>query len=599
LNSRAEGPEQVKTQVLYPRLSQAAEAWAQGAVGLSSVFVGIVDEGIDYTHPDLAANIWTNQWDPVDGIDNDGNGYVDDIHGWDFVHKDNTIFDAADGDDHGTHVAGTIGGVGGNGSGVAGVTWKVGMISTKFLGPTGGYTSDAVKALDYLTDLKSRHGMNIVAANNSWGGGGASQALADAIGRAAKANILFVAAAGNGGSDGVGDNNDSTANYPSNYNTTSAAGYDSVIAVAAINGSGGLASFSNYGATTVDLGAPGVSILSTLPGGGYGYYSGTSMATPHVTGAIALYASTHAGASGAAIKTAVLAAASSTYTSSLSGKTLTSGRLNAGGFGEVVPGLAVNDVSVVEGNSGTTSLVFTVTLSAASTKTVTVNYATANGTATAGGDYTATSGTLTFAAGVRTQTVTVSTWGDTTSEGNETLMLNLSGAVNAAILDNQGIGTILNDDVTLPSISINNVAIKEGDSGYTNMIFTLSLSAASKQSVSVSFNTIDGTATAGSDYLAASGTVTFAAGQTKQTIAVRIYGDSVYEANESFSLQLSNPTNAQLGASRGVGTIQNDDRSKLVGPAGKLSTEFLMAAYGDYFDTALATLNDGKSLKTK
>jgi len=265
----------------------------------------------------------------------------------------------------------------------------------------------------------------------------------------------------------------------------------------------------------------------------------------------------------------------------------------------VVPGLAVNDVSVVEGNSGTTSLVFTVTLSAASTKTVTVNYATANGTATAGGDYTATSGTLTFAAGVRTQTVTVSTWGDTTSEGNETLMLNLSGAVNAAILDNQGIGTILNDDVTLPSISINNVAIKEGDSGYTNMIFTLSLSAASKQSVSVSFNTIDGTATAGSDYLAASGTVTFAAGQTKQTIAVRIYGDSVYEANESFSLQLSNPTNAQLGASRGVGTIQNDDRSKLVGPAGKLSTEFLMAAYGDYFDTALATLNDGKSLKTK
>lgn len=565
--------------------SQAAEAWAKGAVGSTSVFVGIIDEGIDYTHPDLAANIWTNPYDPVDGIDNDGNGYIDDVHGWDFVHGDNTIYDAADGDDHGTHVAGTIGGTGGNGVGVAGVSWSVGLISTKFLSPTGGYTSDAVKALDYLTDMKSRHAMNIVASNNSWGGGGASQALADAIGRSAKANILFVAAAGNGGSDGVGDNNDTTANYPSNYNTTSAAGYDSVIAVAAINSSGGLASFSNYGATTVDLGAPGVSILSTLPGGSYGYYSGTSMATPHVTGAIALYAAAHPGASAAAIKAAVLDAASSTVTSSLSGKTLTGGRLNAGGFGDVLPGLTINDVSIVEGNSGTSSLAFTVTLAAASTQTVTVNYATVGGTATSGSDYAATSGTLTFAPGVLTQSVLVSIFGDTTAEANETFAVNLGGAVNAAIVDGQGIGTITNDDVAPVSVSINSVTVKEGSSGFTNMIFTLSLSAASTQSISVSYSTLDGTAKAGSDYVAAFGTVTFNAGETKKTITVQVYGDTVYEANEAFYVQLANPVNAGLGVSKGTGTIQNDDRSKLGGQLAKsnaLNSDLFLAAYGDY-----------------
>ncbi len=582
--------------------SQAAEAWAKGAIGSASVYVGIVDEGIDYSHPDLAANVWTNPYDAVDGIDNDGNGYIDDVHGWDFVHGDNSIFDAADGDDHGTHVAGTIGGVGGNGVGVSGVAWNVGMISTKFLGPTGGYTSDAVKALDYLTDLKSRHNMNIVASNNSWGGGGASQALADAIARSAKADILFIAAAGNGGSDGVGDNNDTTANYPSNYNTNSAAGYDSVIAVAAINSSGALASFSNYGAATVDLGAPGVSILSTLPGGGYGYYSGTSMATPHVTGAVALYAASHPGASALAIKNAVLSAATSTATTSLSGKTLTGGRLNAGDFGDVLPGLAISDASIVEGNSGAASLAFTVSLSAVSAQTVTVNYATANGTATSGSDYAAGSGTLTFAPGVLSQTILVSVLGDTTAESNETFAVNLSGAVNAAVLDGQGLGTIVNDDVTLPKVSINSVTTKEGGSGFTNMIFTLSLSAASKQSISVSYATVDGTAVAGSDYVAQSGTVTFAAGATKATITIKVYGDAIAETNETFYVRLSAPTNAVLGTGTGTGTIQNDDRSKggaLIAGANTISTDLLLAAYGEYFTTSAPTNDAGKTAKVK
>jgi subtilisin family serine protease len=312
--------------------SQAGEAWAANHTGSKSVYVGIIDEGVQTTHPDLDANIWKNPYDVADGIDNDGNGYVDDVNGWDFDGNNNTVYDGGTKgslDDHGTHVAGTIGAEA-NGTGVAGVNWNVTMISCKFLGRRGGTSANAVKAVDYLTDLKTRHGLNLVASNNSWGGGGYSQALNDAIVRSAKANILFIAAAGNGGSDGVGDDNDGGAYYPSNYNTTSGAGYDAVIAVAAITSSGVKSSFSNYGATTVDIGAPGSAIWSTTAFNTYSSYSGTSMATPHVTGGAALYASTNPGATATQIKNAIMSSAAPT--SSLSGKTVTGGRLNVSGF---------------------------------------------------------------------------------------------------------------------------------------------------------------------------------------------------------------------------------------------------------------------------
>ncbi|SFM52637.1 Subtilase family protein [Nitrosomonas communis] len=233
-------------------------------------------------------------------------------------------------DKHGTHVAGTITATGGNSKGVAGVNWNVTYISAKFLGRNGGTTADAVKAIDYITDLKTRHGLNIIATNNSWGGGGFSQALLDAINRGGNAGILFIAAAGNGGSDGVGDNNDTTPNYPSNYQCTSNGSYDCVIAVAAITSNGSKASFSNYGATSVDLGAPGSGVWSTLAYNTYASYSGTSMATPHVTGAAALYASMHSGAAASDIKAAILNNTISTV--SLSSTTATGGRLNVGGF---------------------------------------------------------------------------------------------------------------------------------------------------------------------------------------------------------------------------------------------------------------------------
>ena len=305
--------------------SQAAEAWAAGTTGSKSVYVGIIDEGIQYDHPDLNANVWTNLFDPADGTDNDGNGYVDDVRGWDFANGDSTIYDGGTrggADDHGTHVSGTIGAES-NGTGVVGVNWDVTLISGKFLGRNGGTTANAIKAVDYFTDLKTRHGLNIVATNNSWGGGGFSQGLFDAIERANKANILFIAAAGNGDRKGNGINNDISPHYPSSYTNTN------IISVAAINSSGAKTTWSNYGANTVDLGAPGAGIWSTTAYNKYESYNGTSMATPHVTGAAALYASVKPGATAAQTKAALLS--STVPTDSMTERTITGGRLDANG----------------------------------------------------------------------------------------------------------------------------------------------------------------------------------------------------------------------------------------------------------------------------
>jgi subtilisin family serine protease len=309
--------------------SGAAAAWAAGKTGSSQVFIGIIDEGYMFAHTDLATNAGVNPGEIAgNGVDDDGNGLIDDVRGWDFDGNNNTIFDGV-GDDHGTHVAGTIGAVGGNSAGVVGVVWNVKMLGAKFLGSRGGTTANAVKSVDYFTNLKTRtvNPVNIVATNNSWGGGGFSQALKDAIDRAGAAGILFVAAAGNSGT-----NNDVTASYPSGYAS------DNIIAVASITSTGGLSSFSQYGATTVDIGAPGSGIWSTVPvqarrgpvTSGYASYSGTSMATPHVAGAVALYKSINPTATAAQIKAAIMSSA--TPTASLSGKVLSNGRLNVSGF---------------------------------------------------------------------------------------------------------------------------------------------------------------------------------------------------------------------------------------------------------------------------
>lgn len=305
--------------------SNAATAWAAGKTGSRAVYIGIIDEGVMNEHEDLIGNFAVNPFEVAgNGQDDDSNGLIDDVNGWDFAGNNNTIFDGA-ADDHGTHVAGTIGAIANNGKGVVGVNWNVSLLSAKFLGSRGGTTANAIKAVDYFTDLKNK-GLNIVATNNSWGGGGFSQALQDAIERANTANVLFIAAAGNNTI-----NIDASASYPAAYPNAN------IIAVAALNSNGTIASYSNYGATKVDIGAPGSGIWSTIPKSvkgkitsSYASYNGTSMATPHVSGACALYASIYPGSTAAAIKNAILGSA--TPTSSLSGKTLTGGRLNVSGF---------------------------------------------------------------------------------------------------------------------------------------------------------------------------------------------------------------------------------------------------------------------------
>ena len=300
----------------------APEAW-DTTTGSADVVVGVIDEGIDVNHPDLRDNIWTNSGEvPGNRIDDDNNGYVDDVNGYDFANNDASVYDpdpiSGKGDEHGTHVAGTIAAVGNNGIGVAGVNWDAQVASLKFLAADGGLTSDAIEAVNYAV----AEGIDI--SNNSWGGGGRSQALEDAIRRADNAGHIFIASAGNGGEDGVGDDNDATPQYPAGYNLPN------IVSVAATGDTDRLASFSNFGATSVDLAAPGVGILSTLPGDRYGRFSGTSMASPHVAGVAALIESQQPGPAGdAEIKSQLLRYVDEK--ASLQGKVATNGRLNAAG----------------------------------------------------------------------------------------------------------------------------------------------------------------------------------------------------------------------------------------------------------------------------
>lgn len=284
----------------------APEAW-EITTGSRNVVVGVIDTGVDRSHPDLAANMWTNPNEiAANGVDDDGNGFVDDMNGWDFFSNDNN---PADTEGHGTHCSGTIGGVGNNVTGVAGVCWQVSIVGLRFLGPNGGSTSDAIEAVNYSNDL----GVDLT--SNSWGGGGFSALLQTAIANAGAAGQLFIAAAGNDGA-----NTDAIANYPSGY------AVDTIVAVASSTSTDTRSSFSNYGATTVDLAAPGSSIYSTIPGSSYATYSGTSMATPHVAGAVALLKSVVPGMSAAEIKSRLLSTVDPV--SAFTSNTVSRGRMN-------------------------------------------------------------------------------------------------------------------------------------------------------------------------------------------------------------------------------------------------------------------------------
>jgi thermitase len=297
---------------------RAPEAW-DVTTGSAQVTVGVVDTGIDATHPDLAPNLWTNPGESgggreTNGLDDDGNGRIDDVHGWDFVDED---AQPQDGNGHGTHVSGTIAARGNDGVGVAGLNWTAAVMPLRVLGDDGsGYVSDVVTAYAYA----ARKGARVV--NASLGGDSFSRAEHDAI--VAAPDTLFVVAAGNDGA-----NDDVTSEYPCDYDLSN------VVCVAASDRDDSLASFSNYGAATVDLAAPGVDIASTWLGGGYALLDGTSTATPHVTGAAALLLAHDGALTVADLRNALLS--SSHAVPALAGRVATGGRLDVAAALSVPP----------------------------------------------------------------------------------------------------------------------------------------------------------------------------------------------------------------------------------------------------------------------
>ncbi|MEI6167653.1 MAG: S8 family serine peptidase [bacterium] len=322
-----------------PRI-HAPEAW-DVSKGSKSILVAVIDTGILRTHQDLAANMWQNPGETgldslgrdkaTNGVDDDGNGFIDDVNGWDFINNDNN---PTDDQGHGTHCAGTIGGVGNNGKGVVGVNWNVSMVALKFMGTDGGSTENAIRALQYA--VLSIPGVRLT--SNSWGGTDNSTALKNAIDAAGGAGQLFIAAAGN---DSV--NNDTSPHYPSSYTSSN------LISVASIDSDGSMSYFSNYGSNSVDLAAPGGGIYSTTYDGGYGTKSGTSMATPHVAGAAALLWSVSPASTWREIRAALLNNARPN--AALAGKMVTGGELDVAAAINTLnpPVLNPSPVYVVEG----------------------------------------------------------------------------------------------------------------------------------------------------------------------------------------------------------------------------------------------------------
>ncbi|MFO0813902.1 MAG: S8 family serine peptidase [Gemmatales bacterium] len=292
----------------------APRAW-DSTTGSGRTIVAVIDTGVDYTHPDLAANMWRNTNEIAgNGIDDDGNGYTDDYYGYNFVNNNGNPMDQ---NGHGTHVAGILGAVGNNGIGVTGVNWNVKIMALRFLDANGkGSTSAALKALNYAVQ------MGATISNNSWTSPAYDSALEAGIRNAGLAGHIYVAAAGN-----LGQNADTYKLYPGSY------ALDNVVTVAALESTNRLATWSNYG-QSVEIAAPGSGIYSTLPGGRYGYMSGTSMATPFVTGAIALVRDQNPSWSAQQVIQRVLSTADNLTT--LNGK-IKGGRLNVGAAVTSVP----------------------------------------------------------------------------------------------------------------------------------------------------------------------------------------------------------------------------------------------------------------------
>lgn len=534
----------------------ALSAW-DITTGSQAAVVAVMDTGVDYRHPDLAPNMWIRPANiPASVVG---------VNGYDTGDGDADPLDDSDEAGHGTHVAGIIGAKGNNGIGISGINQTVSIIAMKIADSNGSLVG-SLAAMAKLVELKQTYGVNIVAANASYGYyGPPMQQDRDAIALMNSAGILLVAAAGNSNRN----NDGGVHNYPSDYDLAN------IIAVASTGNNDSRAYYSSYGRTSIDVGAPGGSmssasdprgILSTLPNNTYGFEQGTSMAAPYVTGLAALLKAAKPSATAAEIRTAILNGVDKV--ASLTQFVATGGRVNARKSLDLLLGnagssttVSVANVTVAEGNTGTKSAQVTFTLAAAATGATTIAYRTVAGTAAAGSDFIAATGNLSIPAGSTTGTVSVSIVGDTVVEPDETFTVQVSSVNGTAVTNVAGTVTITNDDTAAsgPVVTVGNASVTEGHFGTPVMRFTLTLASAATQQTSVAYATSNGTAIAGEDYFAAKGTAVFKAGEKSKTVDVRVVGDTRVEADETLTITLSNPVGLTITTATATGTIVNDD----------------------------------------
>jgi len=503
----------------------APEAWAS-VTDAGDVVVAVIDSGIRHTHQDLAPNLWLNPGEiPGNGTDDDGNGFVDDVHG---ISTLDGSGDPMDDNGHGSHVAGTIGAAGNNQVGMAGVCWQVQLMALRFLDAQGeGSISDAITCINYAI----ANGAAVI--NASWGSTAfESQALRDAIASARDNDVLFVAASGN--SRG---NNDEDPLYPASYDL------ENIIAVAATTRADSLAVFSNFGARSVDLAAPGSPILSTWNNSDsdYQYLDGTSMAAAHVSGLAALLKADQPGANFAQLKERILNGVDPLP--ALAGRCVTGGRLNAaqslaGDSDEPVVTLSEFDPNAAE--TGPKAGIIRFHRTGDPSQPIEVNW-TFSGTAQNGADFQELPTTSPFPTGLSEADLTITPIDDTVVEEPETVVVTLVdgpgyrvGTANTATV------VIADNDGAQPAIPILTVtasdanASEAGDTG----TFTISRTGGTSSALNVSYS-MGGGAGNGTDYQALSGSASIAAGSSSTTVVVTPLADSETEGSETVALTLS------------------------------------------------------------
>ena len=498
----------------------------------ANVIVAVIDTGVRYTHEDLAANMWVN---PADGS-----------------HGINAITDTNDPNDdhgHGSHVAGTIGGVGNNSVGVVGVCWKVQIMALKFLDPQGnGSISDAIQCIDFARN----NGAKVI--NASWGSTTfTSQALHDAIASAGQAGIIFVAAAGNSSA-----NNDTTPLYPASYDL------DNIIAVAATTRTDELATFSDYGAASVDLGAPGAAIFSCWNGSDsdYKYLDGSSAATPHVAGACALLMARFPGEDYHQTINRILSTVDPLPT--LAGKTVSGGRLNLqkalGGTPPPSPTVTVTATDANASEAGPDTGTFTVTRTGGTTTPLVVNY-TLGGTAGNGTDYQSLPTSVTIPAGASSANITVTPIDDTAVEGNESVVITLAADATYTV-GSPGSATITiadNDQTTLPVVTVTAIDPNASETGPDPGVIRFHRTGDTSQPLTVNWS-FSGTAVNGTDYQQLPTTGNFPAGQADADLTITPIDDSLVEGNETVVLTLSANAAYTVGSpSSATVTIADND----------------------------------------